>query len=35
MDKWKIFENSTVVRIAAGAGTLIAVAVLAGAGYKW
>ncbi|BDO42186.1 hypothetical protein CELD12_16760 [Cellulomonas sp. NTE-D12] len=35
MGKWKITQNSTVVRIAASAGTLVAVAVLVGAGYKW
>ena len=35
MGKWKILQNSTVVRIGASAGTLVAVAVLVGAGYKW
>ena len=35
MDKWKIMSNSTVVRVAAGAGTLVATAVVVGAGWKW
>jgi len=35
MGKWTVFQNSTVVRIAASAGTLVAVAAIAGAGYKW
>jgi hypothetical protein len=35
MDKWTIFSNSKVVRITASAGTLVAVATLVGAGWKW
>jgi len=35
MHKWNIFQNSTVVRITASAGTLVAVAAIAGAGWKW
>jgi hypothetical protein len=35
MDKWTIFNNSKVVRITASAGTLVAVATLVGAGWKW
>lgn len=35
MDKWTIFQSSKVVRIAASAGTLVAVAAIAGAGFKW
>ncbi len=35
MDKWRIVKDSVVVRIAASAGTLAAVAALAGAGLKW
>ena len=35
MDKWTIFSNSKVVRIAASSSTLIAVAAIAGAGWKW
>jgi len=35
MDKWRIAKNSTIVRIAASAGTIVAVAALAGAGLKW
>ena len=35
MDKWTIFSNSKVVRITASASPLIAVAAIAGAGWKW
>lgn len=35
MDKWRNAKNSTIVRISASAGTLVAVAALAGAGFKW
>ncbi len=35
MDKWNLMKNNTVVRISASAGTLVAVAVIAGAGFKW
>jgi hypothetical protein len=35
MDKWRILKNSTIVRCVASAGTLVAVAALAGAGWKW
>ena len=35
MDKWTILSNSKVVRIAASATTLVAVATVAGAGLKW
>lgn len=35
MDKWRNARNSTVVRITASAGTLVAVAALVGAGWKW
>jgi len=35
MDKWSILKNSTAMRITASAGTLIAVAALVGAGFKW
>lgn len=35
MDKWSILKNSKIVRITASAGTLVAVAALVGAGYKW
>jgi len=35
MDKWRIAKNSTIIRIAASAGTIVAVAALAGAGLKW
>ena len=35
MDKWRMLENPTVARITVSAATLIAVAALVGAGYKW
>lgn len=35
MNKWTIFQNSKVVRVAASAGTLVAVAAVVGAGWKW
>jgi hypothetical protein len=35
MDKWKILSNSTAVRATAGVSTLVAVAVVVGAGWKW
>ena len=35
MDKWRIAKNSTIIRIIASTGTLVAVAALAGAGWKW
>jgi len=35
MDKWTIFNNSKVVRITASASTVVAVAALVGAGFKW
>ncbi|GIG53391.1 hypothetical protein Dac01nite_01430 [Demequina activiva] len=35
MDKWKIMSNSRVVRATAGASTLVAAAVVVGAGWKW
>ncbi|WP_061960567.1 hypothetical protein [Demequina flava] len=35
MEKWKIFSNSTVVRATAGVSTLVATAVVVGAGWKW
>jgi len=35
MDKWNILTNSKIVRISASASTLIAVAAIAGAGWKW
>jgi len=35
MDKWTIFTNSKTVRIAASASTVVAVATIAGAGWKW
>ncbi len=35
MDKWTVFQNSRVVRISASASTLIAVAAIVGAGWKW
>ncbi len=35
MDKWTVFQNSRIVRITASASTLVAVATLVGAGWKW
>ncbi len=35
MNKWSIFQNSTAVRVAASTTTVVAVAVLVGAGFKW
>ncbi len=35
MNKWTAFKNNAIVKVSAGAGTLVAVAVVVGAGYKW
>ena len=35
MDKWRNLRDNTVVRISVSAGTLIAVAGVVGAGWKW
>lgn len=35
MDKWRNLKSSVVVRVTASAGTLVAVAALVGAGWKW
>lgn len=35
MDKWTVFATSKVVRISASASTLVAVAAIVGAGWKW
>lgn len=35
MDKWRTAKNSTIVRVSASAGTIVAVVALVGAGYKW
>ena len=35
VNKWRTAKNSTIIRIAASAGTIVAVAALAGAGFKW
>jgi hypothetical protein len=35
MKKWNILQNSTAVRVTASAGTLVAVAAIVGAGWKW
>ena len=35
MDKWTVFSNSKVVRITASATTLVAIAAVVGAGWKW
>jgi hypothetical protein len=35
MDKWTVFSSSKIVRITASASTLVAVAAIVGAGWKW
>jgi hypothetical protein len=35
MDKWRNAKNSTIARITVSGGTLVAVAALVGAGWKW
>ncbi len=35
MHKWDKIKDSAIVRASAGAGTLVAVAALVGAGWKW
>jgi len=35
MDKWKIVAESKIARVGASAATLIAVAAVVGAGWKW
>jgi len=35
MDKWRSVKNSTIIRVTASASTLVALAALVGAGYKW
>ncbi len=35
MSKWTRFRTNTAVRVGASAGTLIAVAAVVGAGWKW
>ncbi|GMA35716.1 hypothetical protein GCM10025876_19200 [Demequina litorisediminis] len=35
MKKWNLLNNSKVVRATASASTIVAVAVIVGAGYKW
>lgn len=35
MNTWTKLRTSTIVRVSASAGTLLAVGVLVGAGYKW
>lgn len=35
MDKWRDLKNSTVIRITGSATTLVGVAALVGAGWKW
>lgn len=35
MNKWKIFKDSKVTRLTASAGTILAVAAIVGAGWKW
>ena len=35
MDKWKIIMDSKAARVSASAGTVIALAAIVGAGWKW
>jgi hypothetical protein len=35
MDKWRDLKDSTIARVSVSAGTLVAVAALVGAGFKW
>jgi hypothetical protein len=35
MDKWRILKKSMIVRYATSAGTLVAIAAVVGAGWKW
>jgi hypothetical protein len=35
MDKWRSVKNSTIIRVTTSVGTLVALAALAGAGWKW
>lgn len=35
MDKWKIIADTKIARVGASAATLIAVAAVVGAGWKW
>ena len=35
MQKWNAFQKSTVVRVVASSGTVIALAAIVGAGWKW
>lgn len=35
VSKWTALKNSAIVKVSASAGTLVAVAVVVGAGFKW
>lgn len=35
MDKWTIIANNKIVRVSASATTLVAIAAIVGAGWKW
>lgn len=35
MNKWKIVQNSMATRVVASAATVVAVAAIASAGFKW
>ena len=35
MQKWNAFQKSAAVRIVASAGTVVALAAIVGAGWKW
>ena len=35
MNKWKMFKDSKVTQVTASVGTVIAIAAIVGAGWKW
>ncbi len=35
MQKWNAFQKSTVVRVVASTGTVVALVAIVGAGWKW
>lgn len=35
MQKWNAFQKSAAVRVIASAGTVVALAAIVGAGWKW
>lgn len=35
MNKWKMFKDSKVTQVTVSAGTIVALAAIVGAGWKW